>query len=217
MANYLDVQHISNALHSYEAARSGFFTFVISDLDNIVKYTYDNSAGLSVDEIPQTEKYDRAQEYIMLNVVKVNVPQPTIEAETIRRGNEVIKFAKTVSFPEGSLVVGDYIGVDTKGILMSWLNLAYDMHTRKGGYMKDYKKTCYLIEYTQAHEQVRKWTLEGCWISKIDEGDFDVENDGKRQLTATIQFDRAVMDTDDGIAGQPLDGAANTFNSNFNM
>jgi hypothetical protein len=59
--------------------------------------------------------------------------------------------------------------------------------------MRDYKKTCTLIEYTQDYEQVRTWTLEGCFITKIDEEDFDRENDGKRQLTVSISFDRAMM------------------------
>jgi hypothetical protein len=60
--------------------------------------------------------------------------------------------------------------------------------------MKDYKKTCTLIEYTQDYEQVRTWTLEGCFITKIDEEDFDRENDGKRQLNVSISFDRAMME-----------------------
>jgi hypothetical protein len=60
--------------------------------------------------------------------------------------------------------------------------------------MKDYKKTCTLIEYTQDYEQVRTWTLEGCFITKIDEDDFDRENDGKRQLNVSISFDRAMME-----------------------
>ena len=212
MANFLDTQHISSHLESYEAARSGFFTFIVDNLDGLVKYTYKGDPANATD----ADKYLKAEEYLMLNVVKANVPQPTLDFEEIRRGNEVIKFAKTVSFDAGSLVIGDYIGIDTKGILMSWWNLAYNMNTRKGGYMKDYKKNCVLIEYTQAHEQVRKWTLYGCWVSKIDEGDFDVENDGKRQLTATIQFDRAVMDTDDGIAGnsENINFADQQFNVN---
>ena len=76
---------------------------------------------------------------------------------------------------------------------MAWLQLAYNVHTRKGGRMKDYKKTCTLIEYTQDYEQVRSWTLHGCWISNIDEEGFDKEGDGKRQISATIQYDRAEM------------------------
>jgi hypothetical protein len=59
--------------------------------------------------------------------------------------------------------------------------------------MWEYKKTCTLIEYTQDYVPVRTWTLEGCFITKIDEEDFDRENDGKRQLNVSISFDRAIM------------------------
>ena len=60
--------------------------------------------------------------------------------------------------------------------------------------MADYKKTCTLVEYTQDYEQIRSWTLYGCWISSLSEDDFDKENDGKRQIRATIVYDRAVME-----------------------
>lgn len=60
--------------------------------------------------------------------------------------------------------------------------------------MKDYKKTCTLIEYTQDYEQIRRWTLEGCFVTGIDEADFDRENDGKRQMTVSISYDTAIMD-----------------------
>jgi hypothetical protein len=76
---------------------------------------------------------------------------------------------------------------------MAWQGLAYNVHTRKGGRMKDYKKNCTLIEYTQDFEQIRSWTLYGCWIQDIQEGDFDKENDGKRQITANIVYDRAIL------------------------
>ena len=79
---------------------------------------------------------------------------------------------------------------------MAWQALAYNVYTRKGGRMKDYKKNATLIEYTQDFEQIRSWTLYGCWISNISESEFDKESDGKRQITATIQYDRAEMNLD---------------------
>ena len=60
--------------------------------------------------------------------------------------------------------------------------------------MKDYKKSCTLIEYTQDLQKIRSWTLEGCWVKNIEEGEFDKENDDKRQMTISIRYDRAIMD-----------------------
>lgn len=190
--NSLSAQHISANLANYEAARTGFFSLIVDDIDNIV------SAAFSGDPKSATanDKIARAQETLKLNVVKAPVPHFTMQPLEYKRGNDTVKFAGVPEFQTGSIVVDDVVGLDTKSILMAWQALAYNVYTRKGGRMKDYKKNCTLIEYTQDFEQVRSWTLYGCWVSGISEGEFDKENDGKRQITADIQYDRAEMNLD---------------------
>ena len=190
MSNSLSAQHISTNLANYEAARTGFFSLIVDDIDNIVKarYSGDPKAASTSDNIA------RAQEPLKLNVTKAPVPHFSLATLEYRRGNDVVKFAGVPTYDAGDITVDDVVGMDTKSILMAWQALAYNVHSRKGGRMKDYKKNCTLIEYTQDFEQVRSWTLYGCWISKINEGDFDKENDGKRQITATIENDRAEME-----------------------
>ena len=194
MSNSLSAQHISTNLANYEAARSGFFSLIVDNIDNIVRasYTGDPAAAASADKI------NKAQEILKLNVVKAPVPHFSLEKLSYRRGNDVVTFAGVPDFSDGSIVVDDVVGLDTKSILMAWQGLAYNVHTRKGGRMKDYKKQATLVEYTQDFEQVRSWTLYGCWIRNITEGDFDKENDGKRQVTAEIVYDRAVMNMPEG-------------------
>ena len=193
MSNSLSAQHISTNLANYEAGRTGFFSLIVHDIDNIIKASYggDRSAATANDRIP------KAQEILKLNVVKAPVPHFSIEALRYKRGNDTVTFAGTPTFDSGSIVVDDVVGLDTKSVLMAWQALAYDVYTRKGGRMKDYKKNCTLIEYTQDFEQVRKWTIYGCWISSISEGEFDKESDGKRQITAKIEYDRAEMELPD--------------------
>lgn len=194
-------RHIASNLANYEAARTGFFTFIVDDLDGIVRSDYRGSR----EEPAEGDRIGKAQEYLKLNVLTASVPQFTLEVLTYRRGNEQIKFAGVPTFDAGSIKVEDVVGLDTKSILMAWRALAYDVHTRKGGRMGDwvdadgvqhkgYKKTCTLAEYTQDYELVRTWTLYGCWISGLSEDDFDKENDGKRAITATIEYDRAEME-----------------------
>lgn len=189
MSNSLDAQHISTNLANYEAARTGFFSLIVDNLDNIVKATYngDPKAAAAADKIA------KAQETLKLNVLTSDVPHFELNVLEYKRGNETVRFAGTPTFNAGSVKVDDVVGMDTKSILMAWQGLAYNVHTRKGGRMKDYKRNCTLIEYTQDYEQVRSWTLYGCWISGLSEDAFDRENDGKRAITATIQYDRAVM------------------------
>ena len=192
MSNSLSTQHISANLANYESARSGFFSLIVDDIDNIVKASFsgDREAATNNDKIA------RAQEILKLNVIKAPVPHFTLKTEQYRRGNDVVKFAGVPDFESGNLIVDDVVGLDTKSILMAWQGLAYNVYTRKGGRMKDYKKNCTLVEYTQDFEQIRSWTLHGCWISSISEGEFDKENDGKRQITAKLEYDRAELNMD---------------------
>jgi hypothetical protein len=190
MSNSLSAQHISTNLANYEAARTGFFSLIVDDIDNIIKASY---SGENPQEAADSDKVARAQEILKLNVIKAPVPHFTLKTEQYRRGNDVVKFAGVPDFESGNLVVDDVVGMDTKSILMAWQGLAYNVHTRKGGRMKDYKKSATLIEYTQDFEQIRSWTLHGCWISSISEGEFDKENDGKRQITAKLEYDRAEL------------------------
>lgn len=193
MSNSLSAQHISTNLANYEAARTGFFSLIVDDsIDNIVNAAFSGDPRDAAD----SDKIAKAQETLKLNVIKAPVPHFSLEPLKYRRGNDEVKFAGVPTFDSGDITVDDVVGMDTKSILMAWQALAYNVHTRKGGRMKDYKKTATLIEYTQDFEQIRSWTLYGCWVSKISEGEFDKENDGKRQISATIEYDRAEMNLD---------------------
>jgi len=192
MSNSLSAQHISTNLANYEAARTGFFSLIVDDIDNIINAAYSGDP----DSAAEGDKISKAQETLKLNVIKAPVPHFTLGVNKYKRGNDTVTFAGTPEFDTGSIVVDDVVGLDTKSILMAWQALAYNVYTRKGGRMKDYKKTATLIEYTQDFEQVRSWTIHGCWISSITEGEFDKENDGKRQITAKLEYDRAEMNLD---------------------
>jgi hypothetical protein len=192
MSNSLSAQHISTNLANYEAARTGFFSLIVDDIDNIVKASYSGDPNDATDG----DKIARAQETLKLNVVSAPVPHFSLKKLTYTRGNDQVHFAGTPEFNSGDIKVDDVVGMDTKSILMAWQALAYNVYTRKGGRMKDYKKNCTLIEYTQDFEQIRSWTLYGCWITDIKESDFDKGADDKRQITASISYDRAEMNLD---------------------
>jgi hypothetical protein len=197
----ISARHISTNLANYEAARSGFFTLLV----DFSKAPDGSSAVESVDLIKANQGAGasdvitsaKAQEILKLNVVSAPVPHFSVKVEEFKRGNDTIKFAGTPTFESGSIKVDDFIGVNAKDTLMAWQALTYNVHTRKGGRMKDYKKTATLIEYTQDFEEVRSWTLYGCWVSKLSESEFDKSNDGMRQITADIQYDYAYLNSDE--------------------
>lgn len=195
----LNTLHISENLAAYEAARNSFFVFYVdpTQLTNLYSPDFDPDSGEA--KVEDGTRFDGqiASDALRLNVVKSSVPNFTIEPLEYRRGNDVIKFAGVPTFKDGSITVDDVVGLRTKDMLYAWQYLAYNPITRKGGRMKDYKKTCTLIEYTQDYEQIRYWTLYGCFVTGIDEGDFDRESDGKRQITVAISYDRAIMSIDE--------------------
>lgn len=186
----LNTRHISSNLANYEAARNAFFTLIVDDLTNLLKpdYSGDPEAATEGDRITN------GQDILRLNVTKAPVPHFSVGTEEYRRGNDVVKFATVPTWEAGTIEVDDVVGLDTKSILMAWLYLAYNPHTRKGGRMKDYKKTCTLCEYTQDYELIRTWTLYGVFVTKITEAEFDRENDGKRKLTVEFSYDRATVE-----------------------
>ena len=192
MSNSLSAQHISSNLANYEAARTGFFSLIVDGIDNIVNAAYSGDPRDAAD----SDKIARAQETLKLNVISAPVPHFNLEVLKYKRGNDTVTFAGVPEYQSGSIKVDDVVGLDTKSILMAWQALAYNVYTRKGGRMKDYKKNATLIEYTQDFEQVRSWTIYGCWVSEVSEDEFNKESDGKRQITAKIEYDRAEMNLD---------------------
>lgn len=186
----LNTRHISTNLSNYEAGRTGFFVLEVHGLTNLLRpdYTGDPAAARPEDYLTN------AGETLRLNVIKCPVPHFEVETLTYRRGNDVVHFAGVPTWNGGTIVVDDVVGLDTKSVLMAWLYKAYNPHTRKGGRMADYKHQATLIEYTQDYVPIRSWQVEGMFLTKLDEQEFDRENDGKRQISATFVFDRAIVD-----------------------
>lgn len=184
----LSTRHISQNLSVYESARTGFFVLDIHGLNEQLlspDYTGDPAYAKPEDYLQIPE------EVLRLNVIKFPLPHFSISTNEYRRGNDVVKFAGIPTWDDGEIVVDDIVGLDTKSVLLAWLYKAYNPHTRKGGRMKDYKKSATLYEYTQDYELIRSWNIEGIFITKLSEGEFDRENDGKRQITASFSYDRA--------------------------
>ena len=180
--NLRSLYHITNGNYpSYEPARSTDFELYVYGLDDL---------------LPEGD----AQEVIRIAVAKAPVPHFSIQAIEQRRGNTVQKFAGTPSFSEGTLELYDWIGVNTKSILMAWQAKASNLRTGKTGVLSDYKKRATLCEYSPDGQKIRSWTMYGCWVSAITEDDFDHSNQqSERRIRATLQYDLALPDDDDEV------------------
>lgn len=180
--------HLADNPQLFEVQRQNNFEFVVTDIDGILR------AGALGTEKNAT--INNAQEMLRLSVTKAFVPHFTQEVVNIKRGNSTLKYAGVPTFSEGSLDFNDYIGADIKSILKAWQNLSYNVRTEKVGALDvtNYKKDCYLIEYTPDYRKVRTWRLYGCWISALSEGEYTADSGDKHQISCTIQYDRAEID-----------------------
>lgn len=185
MAEQIGTYHLANNPDLYELQRNNNFEFVVTGIGELVR------AGAIAGDGRST--ITNGQEVLRLSVVKASVPNFKQEPLTIKRGNSVMKMAGVPTFDAGNLVIRDFIGADSKSVLMAWQKLSYDVKTEKVGRMSSYKKDCTLVEYTPDYQMVRYWNLKGCWISGISQDDFDMESGETKTLTATIEFDKAEM------------------------
>lgn len=187
MANNFGTYHLADNNALFEPARSNNFEFIVTDIDSLLKAGVDEATATSRDYI------ENGQDIIRVSVVSTSVPHFTLGTIDVKRGNNTMHFAGVPTFNDGSLKVNDYIGARTKDVLLAWQSLAYDVKSEKINFASNYKKDCQLVEYSPDYSQViRSWTLKGCWISALSEGDFDNESNTKREVTATIVYDKAI-------------------------
>ena len=185
MAENIGTYHLANNPDLYEVQRSNNFEFVVTNIGDMLR-----AGAVEGDGRPLIQN---GQETLRLSVVKAPIPNFKQAPLEIKRGNTVMKMAGVPTFDSGNLVVRDFIGADTKSVLMAWQKLSYDVKTEKVGRMSAYKKECTLVEYTPDWQMVRYWILKGCWVSGITEEDFDMDSGETKTITATIEYDRAEM------------------------
>ncbi len=166
----------------YEPQRVNNFELQITGLEGLT--TVDR--GLSLGSA------STVSEFITLSVATYSAPQINVTPITVSYGNNKIKFAGTPEFPDGQIVLNDYIGANIERILMAWQKLVYNPKTQAVGKAVDYKKTAYLHEFSPDGSIDRQWEIRGCWPSSINLGDFNQEGNAVRTVTLTLQYDNAV-------------------------
>ncbi len=185
------VYHLSDNPELFEISRDNNFEFIVTDIDGILK------AGMTGEE--EDAYITNAQEMLRLSVNGSSIPHFSQSPIPVKRGNNTLNYAGVPSFDSHSIQVIDFIGADAKTILMSWQNLSYNIETEKVGLITDYKKDCWLLEYSPDYQLIRKWKLYGCWVSSIKESNFNADANGKRQIDVTIVYDKAALDRTDEI------------------
>lgn len=173
---YIGGQHLASNPELYTPQGTNHFYFYVD---------FDNDGDISAGD----------EESLRLSVRASSVPHFTQGVIETAVGNDTLKFAGKRTFADGTIEVYDWIGANTKQILMNWQKKSYNVKTGKVGIASDYKKTAYLVETTPDGQQVRAFKMYGCWISGLSEENhnWDGGND-MRVITATITYDYADID-----------------------
>lgn len=173
----LGTYHISTDLQNYETARSNFFQLIVEDLDELLypEFSYDGTNEKDATKLVTGKaKYAKnsGQDILRLSINKAFVPHFSMNPIEVRRGNSVVKFADTPTWDSNkTLEFQDFVGLETKTVLMAWQALAYDVMTDTQGragkyvigtdangnnvYRQGYKKDCTLVEYTPDFQPIR--------------------------------------------------------------
>lgn len=117
---------------------------------------------------------------------------PEVEVESVSHGdaNSDVKTA-------GRVKVADLVCEKLKPLPASdlwawdWLQLAQNMGTGGGGLASSYKKTIVLKELAPDNvTTINRWILEGCWVKKLSQSDFDRNASDNVIETVTISVDK---------------------------
>ena len=188
-ANSVGAYHFSANKELFEIQRGNNFDFIIDQsLNNVSAYG------------DEAKTFPNAQEIIRLSVSSASVPHFSQNPIEVRRGNTAVKYAGVLSWSSGSLECYDFIGAETKDILMAWQAKSGNPLYQTVGQQRDYKVSATLVEYTPDYNEiVRTWKLDGCWISSIEEDAYSVDANGARKIRCTIEYDRATVSSYDEI------------------
>lgn len=182
----LGAYHLADNPDLYEVQRSNNFVFVVTNLGDLIRP--------STSVVTESSYIKNVQEVIRISCKGAPVPHFKQNTLEIRRGNSVMKMAGLAEYSDGDITLDDFIGADTLSALMAWQRLSYDPVAEKIGKMSEYKKDCELIEYApDGVTMVRYWILKGCFITGLSERAFDSDDGAKREITASITYDKAFM------------------------
>ena len=188
MAEQFGTYHLADNPQLYEIQRTNSFQFLVPNLGVLLRAGatgYENNAYI-----------ENCDDIIRVSCSSSGVPHFSQNIIEIKRGNTTVKYAGTPSFENLPIKLHDFIGAETKEVLMAWQNLSYNIRTEKVSSLDtvNYKRDCYLQELTPDNRLVRQWIIRGAWISEITEDNYDSYSDDKHMIDATIVYDRAEID-----------------------
>jgi hypothetical protein len=76
---------------------------------------------------------------------------------------------------------------------MEWFRLHAESVTGRMGYAAGYKKDIELEMLDPTGVVVEKWIIQGCFLTSLNFGDLDYNNDALAQITCNLRMDRCIQ------------------------
>lgn len=134
---------------------------------------------------------------MILAVVSGFLPNESNEVIALNYGNTQITVAGAARpNNSGSLVIRDLVQEDMEQVIDEWRATVYNKDTDAIGFAADYKKHAYVTQYAPDGTMVRVWDLEGVWPSAVDYGQVSYDSPGVKQISITLQYDKATINRD---------------------
>lgn len=133
-----------------------------------------------------------ATELLTLSVKSTSFPETNIDKLQYSYGNNSINFAGRPTYGDVTIVVTDFIGINTERILMAWSKKVYNPSDETIGWAVDYKYDGYLQELSPDGTVVRTTQLKGCFPGTVTPGDFSNDDNSLREISCTFYVDVAI-------------------------
>ena len=122
-------------------------------------------------------------------------PHLTNSKKEIKYKSSFTYYKGATKFEEMNLEFRDVVGPAVMQKLWNWQREHYDPVTGCGGYPSIYKKNLTLYMEDDCGNPVQKWTLYGCFITSLDGGELNMEDDaGIATVKLGVQYDYADLE-----------------------
>lgn len=134
-----------------------------------------------------------------LSMQAINITRPSLTFEEVQldRYNSRAFIAGKHTFEPMTITFEDDITGTASQVLQDqiqkqqWLIGAEGPWLCSAGEGSLYKFVTYMDSLDGCEQVVEKWTVEGCWLSNIEYGQYDYASSEAVQITATIRYDHA--------------------------
>lgn len=117
------------------------------------------------------------------------LPSVSLNVISLTHGNDSKKFAGVATWNGGQLKILDTLNRTELDAVLAWFKKSYDWTNGAVGLASEYKKSGYITEYAADGRYIRKWEVEGAWISDFDLGQLDATSAELKKYSLTIQID----------------------------